>query len=589
MSLGARITGLSPFGPIFGKELRIASRRKRNHFLRVAYLGGLLLFMLMIYVENSNFYYYGQSGVAARLQQQAQLGQYFFATFSMFCISCMGLIAPVLTSTAINSERLGKTLPVLLMTPITSWQIVSGKLFSRLLIALMLIGLSLPVLAVVRLLGGVETWQMFAVLCICISFALSCAAIGLFFSTVLTRAYAVILMSYATLISLYGLIPLFVALIIDAFRIRVGFPMFAFLGTVHPFFNTAFVAVPDMGRVTSGAFWYYGVFVQLGVTALLLIASALVLRRIARHGGEKPPVIMPAAVTMAEATPLRRAAGLTQDIGDNPVLWREMRKPLITGKYGKVGGAIIICLMLLSYILAGMERALDDNELQMVYGFIFNGLAMLLVGVLSATAIAQEKESDTWTLLLATPVTPGTVVMGKLMGVARKMFWPMVLVVVHFAIFAVFQVISFTAFFLIVWVILTFNIVWAATGAYLSLRLRKVTTAVIFNLMIPIVLFIAVPIVLAILGELFARNDDLGEIVLYYLPYFYIATAAERLPPGFSSYNTIYMPDPLNQTTSQAFIRMAVTVGFLHLLVAAFVIRRTISGFDNIVGRARQA
>ena len=42
------------------------------------------------------------------------------------------------------------------LTPISAWQIVAGKLFSRLLIALTLLGLSLPILAIVRLLGGVE-------------------------------------------------------------------------------------------------------------------------------------------------------------------------------------------------------------------------------------------------------------------------------------------------------------------------------------------------------------------------------------------------------------------------------------------------
>src|SRR5207248_2086813 len=103
--------------------------------------------------------------------------------FSMFCVITMGLVGPVLTSTAVGSERLAKTLPVLLMTPINTWQIISGKLFSRLLAALTLIGLSLPVLALVRLLGGVELGQMAAVLCLCTTFALGCAAIGLFYSS----------------------------------------------------------------------------------------------------------------------------------------------------------------------------------------------------------------------------------------------------------------------------------------------------------------------------------------------------------------------------------------------------------------------
>ena len=69
---------------------------------------------------------------------------------------------------------------VLLMTPINGWQIVAGKLFSRLLTALLLIGLSLPVLALVRLLGGVELGQMFGVICLCAVTALFGAAVGLF-------------------------------------------------------------------------------------------------------------------------------------------------------------------------------------------------------------------------------------------------------------------------------------------------------------------------------------------------------------------------------------------------------------------------
>ena len=99
--------------------------------------------------------------------------------FAMFSIFALGLISPILTATAVSSERQSKTLHVLLMTPITSWQIITCKLFSRLLAALTLIGLSLPVLAVVRLLGGVETGQMIAVLALCIVASLSAAAIGL--------------------------------------------------------------------------------------------------------------------------------------------------------------------------------------------------------------------------------------------------------------------------------------------------------------------------------------------------------------------------------------------------------------------------
>src|SRR5688572_19245765 len=210
------ISGLSPFGPIFGKELRCASRRKRNYLLRVCYLGALLLFLLFAYaITQEN---YGPRGPSARMQQQEQLGQLFFAFFSMFCVCAMALIGPVLTSTAINEERLHKTFHVLLMTPITAWQIVAGKLFSRLLTALTLIGLSLPVLALVRLLGGVEVQQMLGVVCLCATVALTTAALGLLLSIIVSRAYAVILLAYL----LMGIVYLFVPMVVMMYAAGAG-------------------------------------------------------------------------------------------------------------------------------------------------------------------------------------------------------------------------------------------------------------------------------------------------------------------------------------------------------------------------------
>src|ERR1041385_497189 len=114
----SRLASFSPFGPIFGKELRSSSRRKRTYFLRVAYLGGLLLFLLLAYSITREFGRVG--GMAARNQRQEMLGWTFFMFFSMFSVIAMGLIGPVLTSTSISSERLHKTLHVLLMTPITA-------------------------------------------------------------------------------------------------------------------------------------------------------------------------------------------------------------------------------------------------------------------------------------------------------------------------------------------------------------------------------------------------------------------------------------------------------------------------------------
>src|SRR3954466_2963292 len=209
------LRSISPLGPIFGKELRSTSRRKRTYYLRFFYIAALLLVMLLCYsITASEF---RQAGSAARRAQKlAEMGAVFFIAFSFFSLIAMAIAGPVLTATAINSERLHKTLPVLLMTPINAWQIVAGKLFSRLLIALTLLGLSLPILAIVRLLGGVEIEQMFGVICICVSMAIFTAALGLLLSSIVSRAYAVILLAYAILGLIYFFVPLCIGMILSA-------------------------------------------------------------------------------------------------------------------------------------------------------------------------------------------------------------------------------------------------------------------------------------------------------------------------------------------------------------------------------------
>src|SRR3954449_4225757 len=87
----AGVSAVSPFGPIFGKELRTTARRKRSYVLRVAYLGLLLIVLLMVYAAEGRSF----GGMAARAQRQAELGGYFFVAFAMFSVITMGLIGPV--------------------------------------------------------------------------------------------------------------------------------------------------------------------------------------------------------------------------------------------------------------------------------------------------------------------------------------------------------------------------------------------------------------------------------------------------------------------------------------------------------------
>ena len=61
----------------------------------------------------------------------------------------------MLTCNAVSGEITAGTLGVLMTTPIPPFQIVLGKLLSRLLQIFLLLAITLPLLAAVRVFGGV--------------------------------------------------------------------------------------------------------------------------------------------------------------------------------------------------------------------------------------------------------------------------------------------------------------------------------------------------------------------------------------------------------------------------------------------------
>lgn len=596
-TLKLRLPDFSPFGPIFGKELRATARRRRNYALRVLYLSALLLALLVAWASTSNRVY--STSVSAQAQAQAELGRMFFASFCIFSATAMAALGPVLTCTAISAERLGKTLHVLLMTPITTWQIISGKLFSRLLVALTLIGLSLPALALVRLLGGVELLQMLGILCLCVATVLATASIGLLFSTFMNRAYAVILLSYAAMLFLYAFVPF---ILFFGFEVTGGSSNW-----VYEWINwmAAAVALAEPRGTPTWQDWAPCVVVHIALSAVLLTCSALILRGTSRRAGEgrgtpvapvasdapanelAAPGEGPASMGAAPPVGASRTTRQTRDVSDRPVLWREVRRPLMNKPWHSVvGAAASVVLLLVTYIVLHGDDLLDEEWSQAAYSWVFNVIVWLLTCVLAATAIAQEKESDTWTLLLTTPLSGRSIVWGKVLGLYRRLLWPGALIAVHFLAFTVAGVIDWPALFIALWVIFSFNSLWVSTGLYLSLRSRKVTFAVIVNLLLAVVIYLAAFFVLVVIGELW-NERGIPETVAWYLPYFYLAAG---ITTDWSQWAQLQHRLPHDtQATGDYFLAVILLVGVIHLAVAFVLLHATALSFDRIVGRARQA
>ena len=102
-------------GPIFDKELRISSRRKRNYVLRIAYLGILLLLVIAIWANMVD----RRSGNAVyQASRLSEAGLAITMTVVVFQFYAAQILAAIMLSNSISDEIYNKTLGALMSTPI---------------------------------------------------------------------------------------------------------------------------------------------------------------------------------------------------------------------------------------------------------------------------------------------------------------------------------------------------------------------------------------------------------------------------------------------------------------------------------------
>ena len=294
-------------GPIFTKELRVTSRRWRHYGIRTAYILLMLLFLTLL-----GFWKENTSGADA-IQRGAEMGKWLIVTAAWVQFVALQLVALVLACTAINEEIYSRSLGVLMSTPVTSFQIVLGKVASKMLQIVILLAISLPVLAILRVFGGVPLEFVIASSCITFTACLFAASLGIFYSTFIRRAYAVILLSMLTLVVLYGIVAW--ALSIVFFLLMMAFRG-AWSGAEGIFMMAQTAANPfmAMGLLTVGMWqpsarfmfsWEIHCLVMAGLSiGLLAITIPMVRRRALRSAIGSTPMMATTLVMVPAMVPV---------------------------------------------------------------------------------------------------------------------------------------------------------------------------------------------------------------------------------------------------------------------------------------------
>ncbi len=512
------LSGLT--GPIFDKELRVSSRRVRYYALRSTYVLLLTIFLVLIWLAEMRYRNYGPASFRASRMARAGQNITIFIVWFQFCAT--QLVAIIMLSTSISDEIYNRTLGLLMTTPINSFQIVMGKLFSRLLQLMLLMAVSLPLLAIVRIFGGVPWDYVLSSICITFTTLLFVSSLSLLFSVFSRRAYLVIILTFIALGVIFGLLPF------------IGFMLFqntmsdndlvVIISHVNPYLTLAFttdVMLNPRGWMRTQRFdWPVHCAMMLAGSGVLLCWSVSVVRKVAlgqvsgRLGGffgKKSSVGSTRRGPFDD--PPRRVTG-------SAMLWKELRTPIFRRR--KITAAIVISIVLmllgLTYLLCAREDILEEQETQATYVAVLGGLAMLFTIILPATTITSEKESRSWPILMATTLGDWQILVAKFLGIIRRTVPMWLFMFGHLALFAFYGYIHPIALVqfpvLAAWIIIFFT----GTGLYFSARFKRTTTAVIMNFIFAAIIWGLIPLWMFLYAEMTKTSDNYAESYMNYNP-----------------------------------------------------------------------
>jgi len=517
-------------GPIFGKELRVSSRRRRNYVLRTVYLVLLLVFISIVWANLK----LTSSSSAGLSQLMAEAGAQVVTMIVVFQYVALQLLAIAMLSTAISDEISHQTLGVLMTTPINSFQIVMGKLLSRVFQLLVIAGITVPILAILRVFGGVPWNFVWASLCLTVTTVLFTGALSLFFSIRSRQAHGVIIRTLIVLFLIYVAVPAMLGLALRyyfgdisdqtalegiATRLAQG------LVLVSPWtqmaFQVASVLSPGMAAAPFSSYWGYHCLIMVGMTCGLLAMAVRSVRRVAlsQATGQLAQdkkgrwrVSRKQHKDEAQAGPIRRVRGAC-------VVWKELRSPLIQGgkKKAWIGFAVAVLVQAGMYIFYGNAKLLEEDFTHILCTILFLVIGLLGSVFLSATTITSEKETRSWPILLSTPLDDWQILMGKAVGTFRRCLPVWGFLIVHVVLFVGLGYIHPAALIIMPAIVLWVVVFLSGSGLYFGTRYQKTSGAVISNLALVLVLWLVLPSVVAVLC-IFGRYEVLLNKVAFANP-----------------------------------------------------------------------
>jgi ABC-2 type transport system permease protein len=478
-------------GPVLDKELRVSSRRKRNYFLRFAYVWLLTGFIAFVWFVTTRIG--GPTSATFQVSRMSVTGRYVTSTIIWFQFIVIQFVAIVMLSNAISDEIYHRTLGLLMTTPISSIQIVIGKLFSKLLQLVLLLAISMPVLAIIRVFGGVSWAYIISSLGITMTAAIFVGSMSLFFSISNRHSHTVIVRTVLVCFLFY-IGPLVVAELLQfAYQIRIVSVMW--LSYINPFMTlgltTQYMLTPSSAAPVMS--WPLHCVFMLGLSALLLVVSAFCIRKVGlRQATGQAGIFLSrrerriADKKLKTGKVLYAASRRIRPVKGPPVIWKEMMTLLTKNlRVGSIITTILAVLILVAaYGYCAYADLLGSHGTQIAFIIIYFFFGLLRTATSAAASITTEKEAQTWPILLTTPLSEKQIVLEKIIGscLAGWAFW--LLLAAHVAVFSLAGYIPLSAILPLVLLIVSSTLLVSSIGVFFSSCFKRSSISSSINLIL---------------------------------------------------------------------------------------------------------
>jgi ABC-type transport system involved in multi-copper enzyme maturation permease subunit len=485
-----RFSGLSWLtGPIFAKELRVSSRRRRNYVLRFAYV--VLLMVFISYVWRMTARPGGPSSAVYQQSRMPEIGKHIVTTVVWFQFIAIQIIAVVMMSSAISEEIRHRTLGVLMTTPIGGLQIVLGKLLSKLLLLTLLLAISMPLLAIVRVFGGVPWSYVISSLCVTLTAAVFAGAVSLTFSTYTRQAQQVMARTLLTCFVLYA-VP---SIVVQLLQVRYGITLvpYATLAYANPFIVMISATVNMLSAVPGIRLggWVLHCAIMSVLSALLLMLSTISVRKVGLRQATGQPGIFASRKERQAARANRRAqrgievrSGRVIPVQGPPIVWKDMRTLLARSSrlMPLLSASLAGCVLVVAYAYCGYKGWLSHKEAHTAFIAAYLFLGLLRAATSAATSVTSEKEARTWPALLSTALTDRQIVFGKIIGSALQGWPSWLLLAAHVLVFTFAGHISIVAAVPLAVLAVCSALLFSAVGVLFSSLFKRSSVAASVNL-----------------------------------------------------------------------------------------------------------